>query len=94
MWPTPWPWPNCLRSEAGKSRIDGMEKEKRKIRINPGPEGRSMKFVRRVAVNVNRRSVVDLPQANSDVSGLEGIKRSRAQTLAENDELMRLLSDS
>ncbi len=92
MWPTPWPWPNCLRSEAGKSRIDGMEKEKRKIRINPGPEGRSMQFVRRV--DVKRRSVVDLPQANSDVCGDAGMLRALERTFEENDELMRLLSDS
>ena len=35
-----------------------------------------------------------LPQANSDVCGEEGIKRARQRTFEENDELMRLLSDS
>ena len=41
-----------------------------------------------------RPQVVDLPQANSDVCGEEGMERARQRTLEENDELMRLLSDS
>ena len=41
-----------------------------------------------------RPQVVDLPQANSDVCGEEGIERARQQTFEENDELMRKLSDS
>ena len=41
-----------------------------------------------------RPQVVDLPQANSDVCGEEGIERARQRTLEENDELMRLLADS
>ena len=41
-----------------------------------------------------RSQVVDLPQANSDVCGEEGMERARQQTFEENDELMRLLSDS
>jgi hypothetical protein len=41
-----------------------------------------------------RPQVVDLPQANSDVCGEEGIERARQRTLEENAELMRLLSDS
>ena len=41
-----------------------------------------------------RPQVVNLPQANSDVCGEEGIERARQQTFEENDELMRKLSDS
>jgi predicted Zn-dependent protease len=41
-----------------------------------------------------RPQVVDLPQANSDVCGEEGIERARQRTFEENDELMRKLSDS
>ena len=41
-----------------------------------------------------RPQVVDLPQANSDVCGEEGMKRALQRTLEENDELMRKLSDS
>ena len=41
-----------------------------------------------------RPQVVDLPQANSDVCGEEGMERARQRTFEENDELMRLLSDS
>ena len=39
-----------------------------------------------------RPQVVDLPQANSDVCGEEGIKRAQQRTFEENDELMRKLS--
>ena len=42
----------------------------------------------------NQHPLVDLPQANSDVCGEEGIKRARQRTLEENDELMRKLADS
>ena len=38
--------------------------------------------------------VVDLPQANSDVCGEEGVMRALQRTFDENDELMRLLVDS
>jgi hypothetical protein len=38
--------------------------------------------------------VVDLPQANSDVCGEEGVMRALQRTFDENDELMRLLADS
>ena len=41
-----------------------------------------------------RPQIVDLPQANSDVCGEEGMERARQQTFEENDELMRLLADS
>ena len=41
-----------------------------------------------------RPEVVDLPQANSDVCGEEGMERARQRTFEENDELMRKLSDS
>lgn len=41
-----------------------------------------------------RPQIVDLPQANSDACGEEGIERARQQTFEENDELMRLLADS
>ena len=41
-----------------------------------------------------RPQVVDLPQANSDVCGEEGIKRAQQRTFEENDELLRKLSDS
>ena len=41
-----------------------------------------------------RPQVVDLPQANSDVCGEEGMKRARQRTFEENDELMRKLADS
>lgn len=41
-----------------------------------------------------RSQVVDLPQANSDACGEEGIERARQRTFEENDELMRKLSDS
>ena len=41
-----------------------------------------------------RPQVVDLPQANSDVCGKEGIERALQRTFEENDELMRKLSDS
>ena len=41
-----------------------------------------------------RPQVVDLPQANSDVCGEEGMKRAQQRTFEENDELMRLLADS
>ena len=43
---------------------------------------------------MTEHKVVDLPQANSDVCGEEGIERARQQTFEENDELMRKLSDS
>ena len=45
-------------------------------------------------IQTMRPQVVDLPQANSDVCGEEGIERARQQTFEENDELMHLLSDS
>ena len=38
--------------------------------------------------------VVDLPQANSDVCGKEGVKRALKRTTEENSELMRRLADS
>ena len=41
-----------------------------------------------------RPEVVDLPQANSDVCGEEGMERALQRTFEENDELMRKLSDS
>ena len=41
-----------------------------------------------------RAEVVDLPQANSDVCGEEGMERALQRTFEENDELMRKLSDS
>ena len=41
-----------------------------------------------------RPQVVDLPQANSDVCGEEGMERALQRTFEENDELMRKLSDS
>ena len=41
-----------------------------------------------------RPQVVDLPQANSDVCGEEGIERALQRTFEENDELMRKLADS
>ena len=41
-----------------------------------------------------RPQIVDLPQANSDVCGEEGIERARQRTFEENDELLRKLSDS
>ena len=41
-----------------------------------------------------RPQVVDLPQANSDVCGEEGMERARQRTFEENDELMRKLADS
>ena len=41
-----------------------------------------------------RPQVVDLPQANSDVCGEEGIRRARQLTFEENDELMCKLADS
>ena len=39
-------------------------------------------------------SEVDLPQANSVVCGEAGMLRALKRTFQENDELMRLLSDS
>ena len=53
--------------------------------------GSGMIFILKDAM---RPQVVDLPQANSDVCGEEGVERARQQTFDENDELMRLLSDS
>jgi len=41
-----------------------------------------------------RTEVVDLPQANSDVCGEEGIERALQRTFEENDELMRKLADT
>ena len=41
-----------------------------------------------------RNSVVDLPQANSDVCGEAGMRRALKRTFEENDELIRLLSDA
>ena len=41
-----------------------------------------------------RPEVVDLPQANSDVCGEEGMERARRRMFEENDELMRKLADS
>ena len=45
-------------------------------------------------IQAMRPQVVDLPQANSDVCGEEGIKRALQRTFEENDELLRKLSDS
>jgi len=41
-----------------------------------------------------RPEVVDLPQANSDVCGKEGMERALQRTFEENDELMRKLADT
>ena len=41
-----------------------------------------------------RPQVVDLPQANSDVCGKEGMERALQRTFEENDELMRKLADT
>ena len=43
---------------------------------------------------MTEHKVVDLPQANSDVCGEEGVMRALQRTFDENDELMRLLADS
>ena len=41
-----------------------------------------------------RPQIVDLPQANSDVCGEEGMKRALQRTIEENTEAMRMLADS
>ena len=53
--------------------------------------GSGMIFILKDAM---RPQVVDLPQANSDVCGEEGMERAQQRTFEENDELMRKLSDS
>jgi len=41
-----------------------------------------------------RSQFVNLPQANSNVCGEEGMERALQRTFEENDELMRKLADS
>ena len=50
--------------------------------------------IRETLLRAMRPQVVDLPQANSDVCGEEGMRRARQQTFEENDELLRKLADS